>query len=71
MKKIISMLIVLLLLAMLAVPALATEATEPTATEAVAEPNPNGSHIMAVICLVIVIGGILYLTIGLKKSKQV
>ena len=69
MKQFLALLLTLALLGGLFVPALATDAaTTPTqdSTPATAE---NGSQVMLVICIVLVIAGGIYLAIGLKKSK--
>ena len=66
MKRIFTVILCLLFLCALALPAWATEATTPT------EPmtaNPYNSHIMAIICLLVVIFGGVYLLLTFRKRK--
>ena len=70
MKKILSLLLCVMLLGTMLVPVSATEATQPTTGEEAPLPA-NGANVMAIICLVLIVLGVLYLVFGLKKSRQV
>ncbi len=64
MKKLFALLLPLFL----AVPAFATESTA-NGTAALPETNANGGNVMAIICLVVLVLGVIYLIVGMKKSK--
>ena len=70
MKRLLAWFLCLMLLGVWMLPVTATEATVPTENEEALPANSNGSHVMAVVCLVILVAGGIYLFVSFRKSGR-
>ena len=57
------------MLGALVLPVAATQATEPSASGNVPQPVPGGSHTMAIICLVVLVLGGVYLLLTFRRKR--
>ena len=69
MRKIFALLLCLAMVAAMMLPVAATQDTVPTTTGDTPQPVPGGSHTMAIICLVVLVLGGVYLLLTFRRKR--